>query len=194
MKVIVGLGNPGVRYARTRHNVGWMVVDQLAARQCGSLTKRLRRGLRVVAAYAECEQGGWQIRFMKPMTMMNHSGDALRPLKGRVSPEDVLLVCDDVNLPLGRLRLRPHGSAGGHQGLRSCLEVLETERVPRLRLGVGGGTGRADLTPHVLAEFSAAERPAAEAMVERAVEACGSWIEHGMTEAMQRYNPMGQVG
>ena len=188
MTVIVGLGNPGRAYVGTRHNVGWMVVERLAARHQAVLNRRVRRRWRVVAVAGDFKNGERVVRVFKPSTMMNRSGEALAVLRGVVAPEDVLLVCDDVNLPLGRLRLRAQGSSGGHHGLQSCFEGFGTERLARLRIGIGGGDRGADLTRVVLSTFTQEERPLLEEMTGRAVEAVETWIEKGVEVAMNRYN------
>ena len=189
----VGLGNPGRTYRWTRHNVGWMVIDTLARRYVVRLTRPLRRHSRLVARFAEVARGTQRVRLVKPLTMMNRSGEALALWRDGATAGDWLLVCDDVNLPLGRLRLRAQGSAGGHHGLQSCVEALGTERVARLRIGIGGGRPGADLTRWVLSPFDPAERPQVTHVVQRAVQAVETWIEQGIEVAMQRTNT-GQDG
>ena len=190
MKVIVGLGNPGRQYEQARHNVGWMVLDRLAAQHQTTFDRKYRHIVRVDGVSTDdVQMGNNTVKFFKPTTMMNRSGSALAHLKG-VQPEQMLLVCDDVNLPLGRLRLRAQGSAGGHRGLASCLQALGTEQVNRLRIGVGGGHPGADLTGHVLSAFTEEERPALEEIAQRAAQAIETWIEEGIEVAMNRYNPV----
>ena len=188
MKWIVGLGNPGAEYELTRHNVGWMVLDRLAQELSARRPPQWRPVQRPAPAfYAEGRSNTDEVCLVKPQTMMNRSGEALAGLQ--VPAGDILVICDDVNLPLGRLRLRPGGSAGGHHGLQSCLEALQTKEVPRLRLGVGGGGGGRDLTPLVLSRFRPDEQPAVERMIARAAQACHRWVVEGMEEAMNQYNP-----
>lgn len=188
MKVIVGLGNPGRAYVETRHNVGWMVVEQLATRHQTAIDRRVRRWWQVVAVDGEFTSGDQMVRLVKPMTMMNRSGEALGALQGELAPGDVLIVCDDVNLPFGRLRLRAHGGSGGHHGLQSCLEGLGTEQVARLRIGIGGGEAGRDLTRVVLSTFTKSERPVLEDLTRRAAETCDTWVENGVEVAMNACN------
>ena len=188
MQAIVGLGNPGGEYAGMRHNVGWMVVERLAERHGTRIDRTRRRGLRAAARYGQFEHQGRVVRVIEPWLLMNRSGEALRAFGDELGAEDVLLVCDDVNLPLGRLRIRAEGGAGGHHGLASCLEALGTEQVARLRIGVGGGAPGADLVRVVLAKFRPDEQPQVAEMLERAAAACETWIEHGIEAAMNRHN------
>ena len=190
MKVIVGLGNIGPDYAATRHNVGFMVVDRLAGSHGGSLTQRYRRQRELVAMYGDARIGTEQVRLVRPQTMMNCSGAALDALPSwHGASADLLLVCDDVNLPLGVLRLRPRGSAGGHHGLESCFAALGTSDVPRLRVGVGTEPLPRDLTDFVVSPFRRAERPLVAQVIERATEACELWVANGIEAAMNRANP-----
>ena len=188
MKVLVGLGNPGQTYHDTRHNVGFLVIQRLGARhQAGSWQQLMGPDGRPAAVSGDYGTGDQAVRLMMPLTMMNSSGDALRGLV--VERPDLLIVCDDVNLPLGALRLRPQGGAGGHHGLRSCLEVLGTEDVPRLRLGVGTAAPLPKvLHDFVLSPFSRDERPMMQHMIEQAADACETWVTKGMDAAMNQYN------
>jgi peptidyl-tRNA hydrolase, PTH1 family len=183
-RLVVGLGNPGAEYRDTRHNVGFRVVEEVARRR----GVRLRPG--------ECnslvgEAGGLLLAL--PQTFMNRSGYAVRCLVERheLRPESVLVVLDEVALPLGRLRLRGSGSPGGHRGLESILESLQADAVPRLRLGVREdedavtGEGLAD---YVLAPFSSAAGAKVDAMIARAADACESWLAEGVDRAMARFN------
>ena len=129
---------------------------------------------------------GETVRLLMPLTMMNESGEALRALE--VPAQDLLVVCDDVNLPLGTIRLRREGGAGGHHGLQSCLEMRGTEDVPRLRIGVGTPELPRDLHDFVLSPFSSTERSVIARAIEQAAEACEQWITEGMDVAMNRYN------
>ncbi len=190
MKVIVGLGNIGPEYATTRHNVGFMVVDRLAADHGGGLTQRHRQQRELAAIYGDIRIGSEQVRLVQPQTMMNRSGLALGALASwHVEPADLLLVCDDVNLPLGILRMKPRGSAGGHHGLMSCFAALGTSDVPRLRVGVGTEPLPRDLTDFVVSPFRPAERPLVAQTIERATEACELWAAKGIEAAMNRANP-----
>lgn len=185
MRLIAGLGNPGERYRGTRHNVGFAVIDELAARHAA-----------VFEAMPEQALGAWwrragdRVLLAKPLTFMNLSGEAVAGLSRyyRIALADVLIVCDDVNLPLGRLRLRGSGSEGGHNGLRSVAASLGTMEYARLRIGVGRGDTRRDLADHVLAGFDADERPAADDAVRRAADAAGMWLDRGLAEVMNAVN------
>ena len=184
MKLIVGLGNPGARYAGTRHNVGFDVVDELAR----------RRALAFESSPAEAimarERGpGARLMLAKPLTFMNLSGRAVGELVRyyRVDPGDVLIVADDVNLPLGRLRARRGGSDGGHNGLRSVIDVLGTV-VARLRIGVDRGDCRRDLASHVLATFDESELETIRPAIETAGDAAEVFVTDGIDVVMNRFN------
>jgi PTH1 family peptidyl-tRNA hydrolase len=188
VKVIVGLGNPGPRYRGTYHNVGFEVVDELARRHgaafgsspADALTARVR-GL------AE------DVLLAKPMTFMNLSGGAVGDLQRfyKVPPADLLVVFDDVNLPIGRLRLRASGSAGGHNGLKSIIASLGSDAVPRLRVGVGRGDPRRDLASHVLTRASEDDAEILREAAVLAADAAEVFIASGIEEAMNRYNNRG---
>jgi PTH1 family peptidyl-tRNA hydrolase len=186
VKLVAGLGNPGDRYRRTRHNVGFEVVDRLAR----------RHEARFEAAPAEALQARWRtpaevVWLIKPLTFMNLSGAAVGALVRFYKVDaaaDLLIVCDDVNLPLGRLRARATGSEGGHNGLRSIAAALGSTAYARLRVGVGRGDLRRDLADHVLASFDPAEAPVVEHAVDRAVDAVESWVASGIEPMMNVYN------
>ena len=187
MKLIVGLGNPGRTYHDTRHNVGFALIQHLAERRGVDIRERfMSSDARPAGVCGEYRHGSETIRLLMPLTMMNESGQALRGLD--VPRQTLLIVCDDVNLPLGTLRLRPTGSAGGHHGLRSCLDALGTEDVPRLRIGVGTNTLPRDLEVFVLSPFRSDERPVIRRAVEQAGDACETWATDGMETTMNRYN------
>ncbi len=185
VKLIVGLGNPGPQYVRTRHNLGFEAVDLLARRLGVAFSKEKHNGL-----IAEAVQGAERFMLVKPMTFMNRSGDCVAALaRNKVfDPADILVAVDEVALPLGRLRLRPGGSAGGHNGLKSLIERLGSPEFPRVRMGVGAKEAGRDLASHVLSRFRPEEWPVAEAMVERAADAMLCWVTHGIEETMNRYN------
>jgi PTH1 family peptidyl-tRNA hydrolase len=183
MKLIVGLGNPGRKYAGTRHNVGFDVVDVLAA----------RHGVEWEAAPAEALIAKWRsagVLIVKPLTFMNLSGfavgDLLRYFK--VELPDLLVIVDEAQLELGRLRTRGSGSAGGHNGLKSLIEQLGTEEFARLRLGVGRGDGRRDLADHVLATFDKDEQPIVAEAIARAADAAEVFVSEGLGPMMNRFN------
>ena len=185
MKFIVGLGNPGSPYQGTRHNVGVEVIDQLAER-C-RLTFEPSPAEAVVAR-ERCLGTG--LMLVKPLTFMNLSGHAVSSLVRyfRVDLDDVLIVSDDVNLPLGRLRVRMGGSAGGHNGLRSVIDELGTDQIARLRLGVGRGDGRLDLADHVLAKFEDAEQETVRSAITRGADAVERFVSDGIVTMMNRFN------
>lgn len=186
MKVICGLGNPGPEYQATRHNVGWWLVDRLA-REWG--LGPFRREHRAFAASGRV--GAHAVRLIKPLTYMNRSGAAIGYL--RADPEfdparDLLVVVDDAALEVGRVRFRPGGSAGGHNGLKSVEAVLGTREYPRLRIGVGGGPPGVDLAEWVLAPFPPEEEERILALLPDLVHACRLWLEEGTDPAMNRFN------
>ena len=190
MKLVAGLGNPGARYRGTRHNVGFEVVDLLAIRHrvdfeaapADAVFARWRRN--------ETGRSGDVILLTKPLTFMNLSGDAVAALARyyRIDTPDLLIVCDDVNLPLGRLRVRGSGTEGGHNGLRSVAAMLGTIDYPRLRIGVGRGDLRRDMADHVLARFEPEEESGIEAAVARAADAVETWIDDGLAKTMNVFN------
>lgn len=184
MKLIVGLGNPGPAYRDTRHNVGFMALDRVAADLNASFDREKYKGL-IARVTAE----GQQIMLLKPMTFMNVSGESVAlAARNRVNdPEDLLVVYDDVELPLGSIRIRAQGSAGTHNGIKSVLERMGTDNVPRLRMGVGKDKG-SDLSDHVLGKFTPDERKPVEDMVARASEAIACYLRSGLPEAMNTYN------
>lgn len=179
-RLIVGLGNPGRQYVGTRHNIGFLVLDELARRSA----IEFRFDPKWNAEVAQC--GGRML--MKPQTFMNLSGEAVGQYSRyhRLQPSEILAVFDDVALSLGDLRIRPAGSAGGHNGIESILMHQGTETVPRLRVGIGAATSQ--LVDHVLGRFTAEETPAMEATVVRAADAAEYANAHGIEAAMNLYN------
>jgi PTH1 family peptidyl-tRNA hydrolase len=183
MKVVVGLGNPGGKYDGTRHNVGFAVVDGLAeAPGAGRSQSRFQ------AQVAELNEGGQKVLLVKPETFMNLSGRCVRQLMDyyQVPLSDLLVVCDDINLPLGKLRVRARGTHGGHNGLRNIQEHLGTTEYARLRIGVDAP--REDAVDHVLGRFRPAERRVIEDAVSLAVQAVAVWVSQGVEECMNRFN------
>ena len=183
MKLIVGLGNPGGKYRGTRHNIGFAVVDELARRG------RVEFDSAPVEALVAKVRGAEPVLLAKPMTFMNASGEAVGGLARyfKVEPADLLVVVDEVQLPLGRLRARARGSAGGHNGLKSLIAHLGDE-FARLRIGVGRGDQRRDLADHVLARFEADEAAEVERMTTRAADASEMFITSGIAAVMNEYN------
>ncbi len=185
MKVIIGLGNPGPAYQSTRHNVGWWVIERLARRwQAGAPRARQRAAVTAAAFH------GAAVLLVRPLTFMNESGAAVRALVGaeNLVGSDLLVVYDELALPLGQLRVRPRGGAGGHKGLGSVLAALGTQDVPRLRIGIGQPPPGVDHVSYVLGDFTAEELQEIEHAVDRATEAVECILRDGLTAAMDRYN------
>lgn len=185
VKLIVGLGNPGTQYVRTRHNLGFVAVDRLAEQLGVAFSKEKHDGL-----VAEATEGGIRVLLVKPMTFMNRSGDCVAALaRNKVfDPADILVAVDEVALPLGRIRVRAGGSAGGHNGLKSLIERLGSPDFARVRMGVGAKEAGRDLADHVLSRFRPEEWPLAEAAADRAADAMRCWVARGIEETMNRYN------
>ncbi|MEY4635976.1 MAG: hypothetical protein RJA55_1774 [Acidobacteriota bacterium] len=186
MKLIVGLGNPGPEYRDTRHNVGFLVADELARRwRLSDAWREKFEALHVRTTVAD-----EAVIVAKPLTFMNLSGQAVAGLAGfyKIDPADVLVVTDDVALPLGRLRARPEGSAGGHNGLKSIIQHLGTQAFPRVRVGVGRGDDRRDLADYVLGRFEAGERDTVSAAVLRAADASERFLSDGIERVMSAFN------
>jgi PTH1 family peptidyl-tRNA hydrolase len=193
VKLVAGLGNPGAQYRGTRHNVGFDVVDLLAARRDLSGAFAAMKSEAVGARWrrpAETGEAGSDVWLVKPLTFMNVSGVAVGEIVRYydIALADVLIVCDDVNLPLGRLRARGSGTEGGHNGLRSVAEHLGTIDYARLRVGVGRGDERRDLASHVLARFEPEERPGVEQAIARAADAVEMWVFDGLARMMNTFN------
>ena len=182
---IVGLGNPGRRYRKTRHNIGFMLVDQMAARQDRKIEVFKCRSL-----VCELSIAGHEVVLVKPQTYMNRSGDAVKEVVDSYSIDlsRLLIVYDEIALPLGRLRMKSRGSAGGHNGMRSILGLMETEDVPRLRIGVGSDIPQADLAAFVLSRFRWKERNILKEMLSTAESAVESYLTEGIEMAMNRTN------
>lgn len=179
-RLLVGLGNPGREYRDTRHNVGFDLLERFAARE--------RAQFRTEKSWqAEVARAG-DLLLCKPLTYMNLSGQAVRPLTQfyKIEPAQVLVILDDMALPLGKLRLRANGSAGGHNGLQSVIEHLGTQSIPRLRVGIG--SAQQDAVDHVLGRFALEERPALEQSLDRALEAIDCARTRGLEAAMNAYN------
>ena len=195
MKLIVGLGNPGKQYADTRHNVGWWVVDHLAHVW---RFDRWRKDGQALAS--DGRVGTLRVRLLKPQTYMNLSGTVLRPYLRRESwnaAEDLLIVVDDVALPVGRFRLRAQGSAGGHNGLKSVEAALGGRDYARLRIGVGPGPDReraSTMSDYVLDRMGRGERKEVERLLPVLVEAAEAWVSLGAGPAMSRFNRMAEGG
>jgi len=190
MRIVLGIGNPGREYERTRHNVGFLVIDELARRH--AVTAWQNRWKSDVADWRlPATLGGDRALLIKPRTFVNLSGEAAQAALAfhKVPPADLLVVVDDINLPLGTLRLRDTGSAGGHNGLRD-IEARIGPVYPRLRLGVGAPKPGADQIGHVLGGFAPDEQVDAEAMVRKAADCVEAWIRDGVTVACSFNGPL----
>ena len=185
MKVIAGLGNPGKEYAGTPHNVGFEVVEALR----GRFGVEWQTSRRFHARIAKTRQAGEAVMLVQPLTYMNLSGTSVAPLLRYHggTPADLIVVLDDADLALGRLRVRPEGSSGGHRGLASVIAAVGTEAFVRVRLGVGRD-GNSDLVGYVLSAFQGESRKQADKMIDAAAEAVNCLLVDGMAEAMNRYN------
>jgi PTH1 family peptidyl-tRNA hydrolase len=191
LQVLVGLGNPGSTYANTRHNVGFMALERLASREGAAFRQNSKlRGL-----LADLRQGGHHLRLLMPTTFMNESGGSIRATLDwfGLQPNQLLVLVDDMDLPLGRLRLRREGSAGGHNGLRSTIEQLGTQRFARLRIGIGAPAAdpalrRERTISHVLGRFSAAEQAVLNAVLDEVVAGIDLIQRQGYERAGNRIN------
>jgi PTH1 family peptidyl-tRNA hydrolase len=184
--LIVGLGNPGKEYANHRHNIGFQIVEALA--KAHDLRFARHKGSK--AHVAEGQVGERPVCLAKPQTFMNLSGQAVGRLSRayEIPPPQILVVYDDLDLPLGRLRLRPEGGSGGHKGIRSIIDTMGTQAFPRLRVGIDRPPGRLDPADYVLQPFSKAERDLVSKAIERAVSAIECWLAEGIVPAMDQFN------
>jgi peptidyl-tRNA hydrolase, PTH1 family len=183
--LIVGLGNPGREYKETRHNAGFMLLDRLAQRLGEKFTRLESRALVTKATYQER-----RLILAKPQTYMNESGKAVGALSRfyKVPLDNLLVIYDEVDLPLGTLRLRPGGGSAGQKGMRSIIDRLGSETFPRLRIGIGRPPGRMDAADYVLQKFSKSEAEIAAQMLDRAVDAVLVYVTAGLDKAMNMYN------
>lgn len=185
MKIVVGLGNPGAKYRGTRHNVGYEVVAELAQRHGGGVPL-----LKHEAELVEIFLSGEKVLLVAPQTFMNLSGRSVWPLVDfyKLPHNDLLILCDDLNLDEGRLRLRPSGSAGGQNGLKHIIQQLGTQEFPRLRIGIGRPPGRMDAAAYVLARFRSEEREIMDGAILSAADGVELWVREGCEKAMSRIN------
>jgi PTH1 family peptidyl-tRNA hydrolase len=184
IKLVVGLGNPGTKYQGTRHNIGYELIDRLASGGRGANFTRKFEG-----QIAEAEIDFRRVLLLKPETFMNLSGRAVGQAVRfyKLEPSDLLVVCDDLSLPVGKLRIRPGGSDGGQKGLRDITLHLGTEQFPRLRIGIGD-QGTADAADYVLSRFRSTERPLVDDTLILASQAVAVWVTQGIDQAMNRFN------
>ena len=184
--LIVGLGNPGAEYVRTRHNAGFMVVQELSRRWRWDWTLEKKFSARM----ARGQMHGRTVFLAQPVTFMNLSGEAVSAIVGfyRMALEKVLVVVDDADLPLGEIRMRPGGGSGGHHGLDSIQNHLGSRNFPRLRLGIGRRDGMREISGHVLGSFDAAESVLLDKVMERAVGQVDCWLAAGLQKAMSQFN------
>jgi len=183
--LVTGLGNPGPRYSLSRHNAGFMLVDRLAAQAGVEFERILKRSVSCTTTF-----DGEEVLLVKPITYMNRSGGAVAEMLDRypVPLERLLIVYDEVALPLGKIRLRRSGSAGGHRGMESIIDVLGTTEIPRLRIGVGTGEPPEDYTEFVLSSFSRADLEVLDTVLERCGQAVSCWVAEGIDKAMAKFN------
>lgn len=185
MKLIVGLGNPTPQYAGTRHNVGFKVIDEIAEQYNITVDIAKHKGV-----YGKGKMEGQNVILLKPMTYMNLSGESVVAVANyyKLVPEDIIVIYDDVNLDVGRLRIREKGSAGGHNGMKSIIAHMGTDAFPRIRVGVGMKPPRMDLADYVLSVFSKGEQEQIEVGYEKACKAAGLIISEDAARAMNEYN------
>jgi PTH1 family peptidyl-tRNA hydrolase len=184
-RIIVGLGNPGREYAKHRHNVGFMIVDRLADQHHLKFNRMMNK-----AIIALGEIAGHKVLVAKPQTFMNLSGESVGPLVKfyKAALGDLLVIYDELDLPLGQLRMRPKGSAGGHNGMKSIIARLGSDAFPRLRVGIGRPPGRRDPKDYVLEDFTADELAVLEPAFERAIAGIQRWLTDGIDNAMNFIN------
>jgi peptidyl-tRNA hydrolase, PTH1 family len=184
--LIVGLGNPGAEYARTRHNAGFLLVEKLAERWQAGWTYEKKFNARL----ARAERGAARVVLCQPQTYMNSSGETVQAMLSfyRAPVDRLLVAVDDADLPLGEIRLRPGGSSGGHHGLESIEQHLGTDAFARQRIGIGRGAGAREITDYVLGRFSAAESATAAKVLSVAGDQAEAWLSVGIEKAMNQFN------
>ena len=184
--LIVGLGNPGEKYARTRHNAGFLLVEKLAERWKANWNDEKKFRSRV----AKAEQGGRKLFLAEPQTFMNCSGEAVGAMAVfyKIPPTQLVVAVDDADLPFGEIRLRKSGSSGGHHGLENIEQHLSTREFPRLRIGIGRRDGVREITNYVLGQFTTAENELLEKVLTRAADQVECWFSEGIDKAMSKFN------
>ena len=185
MKVIVGLGNPGKKYENTRHNIGFAAIDYIAEKEGININTGKHKAL-VGSGYID----GVKVLLVKPQTFMNLSGESLRPIMDfyKLEPEDFLVIFDDIDLDVGRIRVRRKGSAGGHNGMKSIISHLGSMEFPRIKIGVGAKPAGYDLADYVLGHFTRADQEILEERFEDVYDAAKLIVGDDITEAMNRHN------
>lgn len=185
MKCIVGLGNPGKKYKNTRHNIGFMVIDELLQRHNWELGKTKFNG-----KYALEHAYGDKVILLQPQTYMNLSGESIRPLMDyyHINVEDVLVIYDDLDLPTGKIRLRQKGGHGGHNGIRSAIDHLGTKEFKRIRIGVGRPADASPIVDYVLRSFSKEQQEDVVKSIRKSADACEAWLEQPFNEVMNTFN------
>ncbi len=185
MKLIVGLGNPGKEYSGTRHNVGFAVIDELSSEYSIGVNKGKFKGV-----YGEGRINNERVILLKPLTYMNLSGESVKAISDfyKIPVEDIIIIYDDISLPVGGLRIREKGSAGGHNGIKSIIAHLKTDEFPRIKVGVGSKPEGGDLVNHVLGHFSKEDSVLMAESEKRAAHAAAAIIKSGPREAMNEYN------
>ncbi len=188
MKLIVGLGNPGSRYEKTRHNIGFEVIDELALRNGVKLNESKFNGL-----YANIHKNGEKAILLKPLTYMNLSGESIRPMADyyKIPVENILIIYDDLDLPVGKIRLRQKGSAGGHNGIKSTIQHLGTPEFNRIRIGINRPPEGMKVPDYVLGRFSGDEWDHMQSVIQISADACEDWMEKSFPEVMNRFNSNG---
>ncbi|MDR2994066.1 MAG: aminoacyl-tRNA hydrolase, partial [Bacillus cereus] len=185
MKLIVGLGNPGREYELTRHNIGFMAIDELAKRWNISLNEQKFKGV-----FGAGFVNGEKVILLKPLTYMNLSGESIRPLMDyyKIDVEDFVVMYDDLDIPVGKLRLRMKGSAGGHNGVKSTISHLGTQEFQRIRMGIDRPKNGMKVVDYVLGRFTSEEIPDVNHSIEKAADACEEWLNKPFLQIMNTFN------
>ncbi|WP_050183689.1 aminoacyl-tRNA hydrolase [Domibacillus robiginosus] len=185
MKLIVGLGNPGSKYASTRHNIGFDVIDEIAKQLGAELTEAKHKGI-----YGITRKGLEKVILLKPLTYMNLSGESISEVMRyyNIETDDVIVVYDDLDLPQGKIRLRQRGSAGGHNGIKSTIAHLGTDQFKRVRVGIGRPDGPIKTVDYVLGKFSDEERILMNEAVQKSTDACLYAVDHSFIDVMNKFN------
>jgi peptidyl-tRNA hydrolase, PTH1 family len=191
MKAIVGLGNPGKQYSQTRHNIGFLVIKKLAQEARIGVKKEVT----IFSTAGKGSIDGCDVLLAMPYTYMNLSGVAVKALvrKYHIEPQDLLVVCDDLDLNFGRLKIKGMGSAGGHRGLQSIIGSLYTQEFNRLRVGIGRNADNVDAAEYVLSDFNSNEEEGIKTIIEKSVACCYCWLQEGLAASMNRFNTSASV-